>query len=105
MLLPVPAAKADELIKKYPFYTKLVIKAGTYPKQDKDVEAVAVKAMLAVTDKMDEALGYDVVKAMYGNVDRMKAAHSAVSGMAKANGQDGMSIALNAGADKFFKEK
>ncbi|WP_293689868.1 TAXI family TRAP transporter solute-binding subunit [uncultured Phascolarctobacterium sp.] len=105
VLVPVDADKADALIKQYPFYTKLVIKAGTYPKQDADVTAVAVKCMLAVTDKMDENTAYAIAKALYGNLDRMKAAHSAANAISKDTAKDGMSIKLNPGAEKFFNEK
>lgn len=105
VLVPVDADKADSLIKKYPFYTKLVIKAGTYPKQDADVSAVAVKCMLAVTDKMDADTAYAIVKALYGNLDRMKSAHSAANAISKDTAKDGMSIKLNPGAEKFFNEK
>ena len=105
VLVPVDADKADSLIKKYPFYTKLVIKAGTYPKQDADVSAVAVKCMLAVTDKMDADTAYAIAKALYGNLDRMKSAHSAANAISKDTAKDGMSIKLNPGAEKFFNEK
>ena len=105
VLVPVDADKADALIKQYPFYTKLVIKAGTYPKQDADVTAVAVKCMLAVTDKMDADTAYAIAKALYGNLDRMKSAHSAANAISKATAKDGMSIKLNPGAEKFFNEK
>ena len=105
VLVPVDADKADALIKKYPFYTKLVIKAGTYPKQDADVTAVAVKCMLAVTDKMDADTAYAIAKALYGNLDRMKSAHSAANAISKDTAKDGMSIKLNPGAEKFFNEK
>lgn len=105
VLVPVDADKADALIKQYPFYTKLVIKAGTYPKQDADVSAVAVKCMLAVTDKMDENTAYAIAKALYGNLDRMKSAHSAANAISKDTAKDGMSIKLNPGAEKFFHEK
>ena len=105
-LVPVDADKADALIKQYPFYTKLNIPANTYNKQTADVPAVAVKCMLAVTDKMDAETGYAVAKALYGNLDRMKAAHKvAGSAITKATAKDGMSIKLNAGAEKFFNEK
>ena len=105
VLVPVDADKADSLIKKYPFYTKLVIKAGTYPKQDADVSAVAVKCMLAVTDKMDADTAYAIAKALYGNLDRMKSAHSAANAISKDTAKDGMPIKLNPGAEKFFNEK
>lgn len=105
VLVPVEDDKADALIKKYPFYTKVTVKGGTYKSLATDTKQVAVKCMLAVTDKMDADTAYSVTKALYGNLDRMKAAHSVGNMMSKATGQDGMSISLNAGAEKFFKEK
>lgn len=105
VLIPVAADLADKLIKKYPYYTKVVIPAKTYNKVDVDTNTVAVRCMLAVTDKMDADTGYAIVKALYGNLDRMKAAHNAAKVMSKKSAQDGMSIPLNAGAEKFFKEK
>ena len=105
VLVPVAADKADALIKQYPFYTKVVINANTYANQTADVPAVAVKCMLAVTDKMDADTAYGVAKALYGNLDRMKAAHSAANAISKDTAKDGMSIELNAGAEKFFNEK
>lgn len=104
-LVTVDPDKADELIKKYPFYTKLIIKGGTYNKVDADTPAVAIKCMLAVTDKMDADTGYNVTKALYSNLDRMKAAHSAANAITKETAKDGMSIKLNPGAEKALSEK
>lgn len=105
VLLPVAPDKADALIAKYPFYTKVNIAANTYNKQAADCSAVAVRCMLAVTDKMDADTGYAVTKAIYTNLDRLKAAHSAANVITKESAMDGMSIPVNAGAEKFFKEK
>jgi len=105
ILIPVDAAKADALIAKYPFYTKVNIPAKTYTNQDADVSAVAVRCMLVVSEKMDAQLGYDITKAIFSNLDRLKAAHAVAAVVSKATANDGMSIQLNAGAEKFFKEK
>ncbi len=105
VLIPVDAAKADALIAKYPFYTKVNIPAKTYTNQDADVSAVAVRCMLVVSEKMDAQLGYDITKAIFSNLDRLKAAHAVAAVVSKASAKDGMSIQLNAGAEKFFKEK
>ena len=105
VLVPVDADKADALIKKYPFYTKVTIDANTYANQTENVQAVAVRCMLAVTDKMDANTAYDITKAIFSNLDRMKAAHSAANVISKATALEGMSIDLAPGADKFLKEK
>lgn len=105
VLVPIADDKADALIKQYPFYTKLTIKANTYANQTTDVPAVAVKCMLAVTDKMDADTAYKVTKALYGNLERMKAAHSAANFISKDTAKEGMPVELNAGAEQFFSSK
>ena len=103
-LLAVDADKADALIAKYPFYTKTTIPAGTYSGFNVDVPAVSVMAMLVATDKVDDALGYDIAKALFTNLDRLQAAHSVGKLITKEGAQKGMPITMNAGAEKFFKE-
>lgn len=104
VLVGVDDAKADDLIKKYPFYTKVTIPKGTY-KISEDTKALAVKCMLATTDKVGEKLGYDMTKAIYSNLDRLKAAHKVATMIDKKTAKDGMSIKLNPGAEKFLNEK
>ncbi len=103
-LLPVDADKADALIAKYPFYTKVVIPAGTYAGFDEEVAGISVMAMLVCTDKVDEQLGYDITKALFTNLDRIKAAHSVGKLITKEGAMEGMPIQMNTGAEKFFKE-
>lgn len=103
-LLPVDAAEADALVLKYPFYTKVTIPAGTYAGFDEDIAGVSVMAMLVCTDKVDEKLGYDITKALFTNLDRIKAAHSVGNLITREGAMEGMPIQMNAGAEKFFKE-
>ncbi|MBQ1856150.1 hypothetical protein SAMN02745671_00732 [Anaerovibrio lipolyticus DSM 3074] len=102
-LLPVEAAKADALIAKYPFYTKVTIPAGTYGMTE-PVEAISVMAMLVCSDKVDDALGYEITKALFTHLDRIQAAHAAAKAISKEGAVKGMPIPMNAGAEKFFKE-
>jgi len=103
-LLPVDEDKADALIAKYPFYTKTKIPAGTYAGFDEEVPAVSVMAMLVANDKVDDKLGYEITKALFNNLDRLHAAHSAAKAILKEKALEGMSLPVNAGAEKFFKE-
>lgn len=103
-VLPVDDDKADALVAKYPFYTKVTIPAGTYAGFDEDVKAVSVMAMLVCTDKVDEKMGYEITKALFSNLDRIKAAHSVGKLITKESAMEGMPITMNAGAEKYFKE-
>lgn len=103
-LIPVEESKADMLAAKYPFYTKTKIPAGTYAGFDQNVPAVSVMAMLVTTDKMDDAMGGEVAKALFSNLDRLQAAHSVGKLITKESAMNGMSVKMNGGAEKFFKQ-
>ncbi|AEH50324.1 TAXI family TRAP transporter solute-binding subunit [Pseudothermotoga thermarum] len=98
----------DELIKKlqekYPFYTKVVIPAGTYKGVGVDVQTLAVKAMLAVREEMPADLAYQLLKTMYANLQRLREAHARAEYILIETAKEGMSIPLHPGAEKFFKE-
>lgn len=104
-LIPLPADRVEALIKKYPFYARQTIKMNTYSGMTEDVNIVAVKAMLVISDKVDEAMAYNMTKAIYSNLDRMKASHALGASIQKSTALEGMPIPVHAGAEKFFKEK
>jgi len=105
ILVPIPADKADALIKKHPFFAKVTLKANTYPGLTADVPTVAVKAMLVTSSKVDADLVYKITKTIYSNLDRIKAAHAQGANVKKETALEGMPIPVHVGADKFFKEK
>jgi TRAP transporter TAXI family solute receptor len=106
VLIPVPAATADKLIAKYPYYTKYRVPANVYPKQTSPVETVAVKAMLLTTDSMPTDLVYSITKALFSpaGLERLGLAHAKGKLISRDTALSGMPILLHAGAEKFFKE-
>lgn len=104
-LISFEADKADALVKKYPFFAKTTVKANTYPGQTTDTNTIAVTSILVTSSKVDEALVYSMTKAIYSNLDRVKAAHKMGENITKASALTGMPITVHPGADKFFKEK
>ena len=104
-LLPVEEKIADDLIAQYPFYTKTVIPAGTYAGFDEEVPSVAVMAMLAAGPTVNADLGYSVTKAIFGNLDRLQAAHAVGKQITKDTAKTGMSLPMNAGAERYFEGK
>ena len=104
-LLPVEGKIADALIAQYPFYTKTVIPAGTYAGFDEAVESVSVMAMLVAGPSVNADLGYSITKAIFGNLDRLQAAHAVGKQITKDTAKAGMSLPMNAGAEKYFNEK
>lgn len=102
-LLPIDDDRAEALISKYPFYTKTTIPAGTYGFAN-ETKTVSVMAMLVANDKVDDALGYDIAKALFSNLDRLQASHSVGKLITKEGALKGMPIPMNVGAEKYFKE-
>lgn len=88
----------------YPFFTELVIPADTYKGQTEDVASITVKAMLVVTDEMDEELAYQLTKQLYENHDRVVAAHAVGQFITAENAVNGMPIELHPGAERYYKE-
>ena len=104
-LLPVEEKIADALIAQYPFYTKTVIPAGTYAGFDEEVSSVAVMAMLVAGPTVNADLGYSVTKAIFGHLDRLQAAHAVGKQITKDTAKAGMSLPMNAGAERYFDGK
>ena len=104
-LLPVEEKIADKLIAEYPFYTKTVIPAGTYAGFDEEVPSVAVMAMLVAGPTVNADLGYSVTKAIFGNLDRLQGAHAVGKQITKDTAKTGMSLPMNAGAERYFDGK
>ena len=104
-LLPVEEEVADALIAKYPFYTKTVIPAGVYAGDDEVVPSVSVMAMLVAGPTVNEELGYIVTKAIFSHLDRLQAAHAVGKQITRDSVKAGMSLPMNAGAEKYFNEK
>ena len=92
-------------MKQYPYFTKITVPKGTYPGQEEDVNTVAVKCVIVTTDKLSDDLGEQIVKAIYEHLDRMKAAHAVGKYITKDTALEGMSIKMNAGAEKYLKAK
>lgn len=104
-IIPIDAEHADKLIKQYPYFTKISVPKGTYPGQEAEVDTVAVKCVIVTTDKLSDDLGEQIVKSIYEHLDRMKAAHAVGKYITKDTAMEGMSIKMNAGAEKYLKSK
>ena len=103
-LIPIAEDKAQELIKKYPFYVNLHITPTEYKGQDKELSLVAVQSMLVVDEKMSDEDAYNIVKLLFENLDTMKESHARGGDIALDKALDGMSIEVHPGAQKYFDE-
>lgn len=103
-LVPVAQDKIDAIKAKYPYYTDVVIPAGTYNNQDEDIKTVAVMAMLVVPKDLPEDLAYKMTKALFENLDDLKAAHDRGGDLSLETALDGMSLPVHPGVQRYYDE-
>ncbi|MBN2286638.1 MAG: TAXI family TRAP transporter solute-binding subunit [Tissierellales bacterium] len=103
-VVPVDGDVAAKLTEEYDFFTEFTVPANTYKGQTEDVQTLTVKSMLCVSADLDEALVYELTKQIYANHDRVVAAHNVGKYITQETGNDGMSVPLHPGSEKFFKE-
>ncbi|HWV91087.1 MAG TPA: TAXI family TRAP transporter solute-binding subunit [Burkholderiales bacterium] len=103
-LVPVDDKTFNAIKKANPGHNKLIIKAGTYPKQDKDVPVIGYSTHVVVACDLPENTGYQMVKTMAGNVDGMAAVVKAIEGITPKDMALDIGVPFHKGAAKFYKE-
>jgi TRAP transporter TAXI family solute receptor len=104
MLVPVDDKTMNQLKKANPGYNRLIIKAGTYPKQTKDVPVIGYSTHVVAACDLPENTVYQMTKAMAANVDAMSAVVKAIEGIKPRDMALDIGVPLHKGAAKFYKE-
>ena len=103
-LVPVDDKTMDALKKENPGYNKLVIKAGTYPKQDKDVPVIGYSTHIVASCDLPEDVVYKMTKAMAANVPTMAAVVKPITGLTPKDMAVDIGVPFHKGAIKYYKE-
>jgi TRAP transporter TAXI family solute receptor len=103
-LLGVDDKILAEMKKINPGYSKLTIKAGTYPKMDKDVDVIGYATHIIAACDLPEDTVYKMTKAMAANVADMAASNKSIGGLTPKIMAEDVGIPLHKGAAKFYKE-
>jgi TRAP transporter TAXI family solute receptor len=85
-------------------YTKGVIKAGTYPKQDKDVDAIVYSAHLVVSCDLPAETVYTMAKTMVANLPDMVAINKGMEGLTPQAMAADIGVPFHPGAAKYYRE-
>jgi uncharacterized protein len=104
-LVPVDDKTMNALKKENPGYNKLTIKAGTYPKQDKDVPVIGYSTHVVAACDLPEDTVYKMTKAMAENVGAMSAVVKPIEGLTAKDMAVDIGVPLHKGAAKYYKEK
>ena len=103
-LVPVDDKTMAALRKQNPGYQRLIVKAGTYPKQDKDVPQIGYSAHLVVSCDLPEQTVYTMTKAVAANINDMASVNKAMSGLTPKEMATDIGVPFHPGAAKFYKE-
>ena len=87
-----------------PGYNKLVIKAGTYPKQDKDVAVIGYSTHIVVACDLPEDTVYKLAKVMAANIPTLASVVKPITGVTPKDMAVDIGVPFHKGAVKFYKE-
>ena len=104
VLVPVDGEVAKKICEKYGYYTLTTIPGGTYKGTEEDISALAIKATLAVSSKLDEQTVYEMTKALFENLDVLAQSHAKGKEVSAASAITGVSVPFHPGALKYYKE-
>ncbi len=103
-LVPVTGEAVERLIADHSYYAAAVIPGGLYRGSDSDTPTFGVKATLVTSAGMDETLVYELVKAVFENLQSFRQLHPAFAHLRAADMLKGNSAPFHPGAVKYFKE-
>ncbi|WP_296030033.1 TAXI family TRAP transporter solute-binding subunit [uncultured Treponema sp.] len=103
-LVPVDGEAAKKICGKYGYYTQTTIPGGTYKGTDSDTQALAIKATLAVSAKLDEETVYEMTKALFENLSDLATAHAKGKEVSAQSAVTGVSVPFHPGAKRYFSE-
>lgn len=104
VVVPVDDATMKGMQAMNPAYNKLIIKAGTYPGQDKDVPAIGYFTHVIVSCALPEDTVYKMVKIMAENIPTMASVSATMTNLTPQVMATEMGVPLHPGAAKYYKE-
>ena len=104
-LVPVEGMEIDKLIRDNPYYIRVTLPGHLYAGSPNAIRTFGVKATLVTTSDVDEETIYQVVKAVFDNLDNFKTLHPVFASLDKTKMvSEGLIAPLHAGALKYYRE-
>lgn len=104
-ILPVGNDALEALRARWPFYTRHVLPVEAYRGLSEPVSTVAVMAMLVVRADLPDDLVYNLTKALWESLDRMRVAHARGRDLELTKALDGMPVQVHPGAARYYSER
>jgi TRAP transporter TAXI family solute receptor len=105
-IVDVSGPLIDKMITEHPFYSHAVIPGGMYAGNPKDIHTFGVRAELVTSVEQSDEVVYQVVKAVFDNLDNFKTLHPVFATLdARSMAQGGDIAPFHPGALRYFREK
>jgi TRAP transporter TAXI family solute receptor len=105
VLVPVNGPAIDRLVAANPYYWHTTIAGGLYPGNPEAVATFALGATVVTSERLDAAVVYGVVKAVFANLDAFRKLHPAFASLDKKQMvENGLSAPLHPGALRYYRE-
>lgn len=104
-IVPLTGAPIAKLREVQPYYAETVLPANTYEGQTEDVKTIAVRAIWATHDKLDDNVAYEIVKSLYENTETLAKVHVKGKEIDLKTALESVSIPIHPGAERYYREK
>ncbi len=104
-LIEVSGPVVEKLIADHAYYRRAIIPGRLYPENSEDLLSFGVGATVVASQQVPEEVAYEIVKAVFANLDDFRNRHPAFSRLAPEQmSRDSLSAPLHPGAERYFKE-
>ncbi len=104
-LVNIMGAPIHDLVKKHSYFRQATIPGGMYVGSPKDTHSFGVAATIVSSTKTSSEVIYQIVKAVFENLDDFRKLHPAFANLKKEEMvQAGLSAPLHEGALKYYRE-
>ena len=105
VLIPVEGPAVDKLIAGELLYAKSVVPGGMYRGNSQDTPGLGLVATLVTTTDVAPDVVYEVTKALFGGIDRLREASPLFRSLTiEQMANDGLSAPLHEGAARYYSE-
>lgn len=104
-MVSIEGKEIEKLIRDNPYYVHVRLPGGMYKGSLRPVNTFGVKAELVTTAKVDDGTIYQVVKAVFDDLDNFKTLHPVFASLDKSKmASEGLVVPLHPGAIKYYRE-
>lgn len=104
-LVPISNEDMIKINKVHPYWTPSIVKAGTYPNINEDVNAMASKTIIITHEDTDPEIVYKVTKAILEHTQELGEIHRAGKKYTLPDSAKSIPIPIHPGALRYYKEK